>query len=76
MKLSEIDKEIPKKFIMKSLLFAKRFHIFPQILKYFCSLLNMVPIGAKRGGTQEQCSQKLFELAEIFRKIIKGFKHY
>ena len=28
-------------------------------------------IGAKRGGTQEQCSQKLFELAEIFRKVIQ-----
>ena len=26
-------------------------------------------IGAKRGGTREQCSQKLFELAEIFGKI-------
>ena len=33
-------------------------------------------IGAKRGGTQEQCSQKLFELAEIFRKIIKNFINY
>ena len=30
-------------------------------------------IGAKRGGTQEQYSQKLFELAEIFGKIIKIF---
>jgi hypothetical protein len=30
-------------------------------------------IGAKRGGTWEQCSQKLFELAEIFGKIIKIF---
>ena len=27
-----------------------------------------INIGAKRGGTREQCSQKLFELAEIFRK--------
>ena len=33
-------------------------------------------IGAKRGGTREQCSQKLLELAEIFRKIIKVFKIY
>ena len=31
----------------------------------------MVSIGAKRGGTWEQCSQKLFEQAEIFWKIIK-----
>jgi hypothetical protein len=30
-------------------------------------------IGAKWGGTQEQCSQKLFELAEVFGKIIKIF---
>ena len=30
-------------------------------------------IGAKRGGTREQCSQKLFELPEIFGKIIKIF---
>ena len=30
------------------------------------------PIGAKRGGTREQCSQKLFELAEIsgFSKLL------
>ena len=32
---------------------------------------STVTIGAKRGGTREQCSQKLFDLAEIFRKIIK-----
>ena len=33
-------------------------------------------IGAKRGGVQEQCSQKLFGLAEIISKIIKFFKNY
>ena len=33
--------------------------------------MGQVIIGAKRGGTQEQCSQKLLELAEIFRKIIR-----
>jgi hypothetical protein len=32
--------------------------------------------GAKKGGTREQCSQKLFELAEIFRKIIKIYKNW
>ena len=35
----------------------------------------MEGIGAKRGGTREQCSQKLFELAEIFKKIIKNYKY-
>ena len=40
---------------------------------YFCDGLG--GIGAKRGGTQEQCSQKLLELAEIFRKIIKIFEN-
>ena len=30
---------------------------------------NPAIIGAKRGGTREQCSQKLFEMAEIFGKI-------
>ena len=33
-------------------------------------------IGAKRGGMREQCSQKLFELAEIFRKMNKMFMNY
>jgi hypothetical protein len=33
-------------------------------------------IAAKRGGTREQCSQKLFELAKIFWKIIKISIHY
>ena len=32
--------------------------------------------GAKRGGTREQCSQELVELADIFRKIIKMFMNY
>ena len=32
-------------------------------------------IVAKRVGTLEQCSQKLFELAEIFKKIIKNYKY-
>jgi hypothetical protein len=41
------------------------------------ALLSIHPgIGAKMGGTREQCSQKLFELAEIFRKIIKIMKNY
>jgi hypothetical protein len=31
--------------------------------------MPFIVIGAKRGGTWEQCSQKLFEPAEIFRKI-------
>ena len=34
--------------------------------------MHVSGIGAKRGGTREQCTQNLFELAEIFRKIIKG----
>jgi hypothetical protein len=38
--------------------------------------MTMSDIGAKRGGTQEQCSQRLFKLAEIFRKIIKNFINY
>jgi hypothetical protein len=32
---------------------------------------NTEAIGAKRGGQWEQCSKKVFELAEIFRKIIQ-----
>ena len=41
-----------------------------------CFRMKHGAIGAKRGGTQEQCSQKLFELAEIFRKIIRVFLNY
>ena len=37
------------------------------MLSWHCTV---VPIGAKRGETREQCSQKLFDLAEIFRKIV------
>jgi hypothetical protein len=37
-------------------------------------VLSVGGIGAKRYGTREQCSQKLFELAEIFRKIINNFQ--
>ena len=36
-------------------------------------MADIAIIGAKRGGMREQCSQKLFELAEIFGKIIKIF---
>jgi hypothetical protein len=32
-----------------------------------------IVIGAKRGGTRKQRSQQLFELAEIFGKIVKLF---
>ena len=34
------------------------------------SRVSAPAIGAKRGGTHEQCSQKLFEMAEICKKII------
>ena len=33
--------------------------------------MNVPCIGAKRGGMREQCSQKIFGLAEIFEKINK-----
>ena len=51
---------------------------FAQILQVLCYdsydwLGKQLTIDVKRGGTREQCSQKLFEMAEIFRKIIKIF---
>ena len=55
---------------------AESFYPKAHIVKHWMSshpeLDSPPPIGAKRGGTREQCSQKLFGLAEIFRKIIKN----
>ena len=42
-------------------------------LSHISIKMRPIYIGAKRGGTREQCSQKLFELGEIFRKIIRIF---
>ena len=48
--------------------------LIPELTLYWAGEKNLfkhlLTIGTKRGGTREQCSQKLFELAEIFRKIV------
>ena len=49
----------------------KIFRNEPSMYFILLQLNTLMSIGAKKGGTGEQCSQKLFELAEIFRKIIK-----
>ena len=51
---------------------AGRCTLWPWIANFLLKYCEYT-IGAKRGGTREQCSQKLFELAEIFWKIIKIF---
>ena len=53
-------------------------HLYGNKLKGKDKLVGLVLyiIGLKRGGTREQCSQKLFELPEIFMIIIKMFMNH
>jgi hypothetical protein len=63
--------------VLKLLILKKMFASITQTANFRPVLqASNITIGAKRGGTREQCSQKLFELAEIFRKIIQIIKNY
>ena len=56
--------------------FVQTYFLYKAIKLFLRNFLTFLILGAKRVGAREQCSQKSFELAEIFRKIIKIFIHY